>query len=81
MVYVHRNDRQFVLVPDRKKKFEEIRCATTNGTSSGTSIRELDQPGIEHDREEDVACGYKREWEEDGPRASGDSPFQREEAG
>ena len=63
------------------KKFEEIRCATTNRTPGSTSIRELDQPGIEHDREEDMARGYKREWEEDGPRASGDSPFQREEAG
>lgn len=53
---------------------------TTREHPSGISVRELDQPGIEHEGEEEMAPSYEREGEDDGPGVSGNPPFCREEA-
>ena len=50
-------------------------------TSREKSIREFDQPGIEHDGEENMAGSHEREREEDGPRGSGNLPIRRDKAG
>ena len=52
---------------------------TTREHPSGISVRELDQPGIEHEGEEEMAPSYEREGEDDGPGVSGNPPFHREE--
>lgn len=51
--------------------------ATRNAWYRIKSVGENHQPGIEHDREENVAPCYDSEREDDGPGGSGDLPPQR----